>query len=151
MVTAVGTQINFINAVKELIELEYDALEAYEMALERLESPAFKAKLNEFAADHRRHISDLSNFIRNEDETPPTGPSTVKQWVTKGKVLVADMISDEAILRAMSDNETDTNTAYKRMNERDDISEEVIEVLRRNFEDEKRHKQWLEDTINSQK
>jgi hypothetical protein len=37
MVTRVGMQTEFIEAVKELIELDYDAIGAYEAAIIRLE------------------------------------------------------------------------------------------------------------------
>lgn len=151
MVTKVGIQINFINAIKDLIELEYDALEAYEVAIDRVENDQYKAKLSEFAADHRKHISNLSNFVRNENEDVPTGPSTIKQWITKGKVILADMMSDEAILSAMSSNEVDTNTAYDRILNREDVADEVLDTLRSNREDERRHKQWLDETVKNHK
>ncbi len=47
----------------------------------------------------------------------------------KGKVVLANLMGDEAILSAMLSNEEDTNTAYKKMNERTDIWDEAIDVL----------------------
>jgi hypothetical protein len=51
---------------------------------------------------------------------PPTGPSVGKQWLTKGKVVLANLIGDGTILSAMLSNEVDTNTAYERINDRTD-------------------------------
>ena len=39
MVTMVGKQKSFIEAVKELVELDYDILGAYEAAIDKLENP----------------------------------------------------------------------------------------------------------------
>ena len=56
MVTMVGKQKSFIEAVKELVELDYDILGAYEAAIDNLENPEYKKKFEEFKLDHQRHI-----------------------------------------------------------------------------------------------
>lgn len=146
MTTLVGTQNSFSDAVKALMELDYDAIEAYEAAINRLENQNFINKMEEFKRDHERHVRDLTALIRDHDETPPEGPS-MKQWITKGKVVVAELLGDKAILEAMHSNELDTNTAYDRLFGRTDLWENARETLRKGVEDERRHKQWLESTI----
>lgn len=42
MATLVGTQKNFADALKALIELDYDAIEAYKAAIDRLENENYK-------------------------------------------------------------------------------------------------------------
>jgi len=143
MTTFVGTQTNFSDAVKELLELEYDAKEAYEAAINRVESLDYKQKLEEFKADHEQHIRNLTELLRNHNEEAPTGPSG-KQWLAKGKVVLANLIGDDTILAAMVSNESDTNTAYERMNDRTDKWADAIEIIQRGLADEKRHKAWLE-------
>ena len=144
MTTLVGTQGDFATAVKELIELDFDAVEAYETAINRLDNQTYIEKLTEFKDNHQRHIKELSELLRRHDEEAPTGPSLAKQWLTKGKVVLANLIGDDAILGAMNSNETDTNTAYERMHARDDQWDDAVDIIRRGLEDEKRHKQWLE-------
>ena len=61
--------------------------------------------------------------------------------------MLANLVSDEAILGAIHSNELDTNTAYSRMCEREDVWESAREVLKRGLEDEKRHKAWIEKTL----
>lgn len=147
MVTLVGMQANFEDALKDLIELDYDAIEAYETAINRLHNQEFKEKLNIFKADHEWHIQELVNVLKKRNIDPPSGPSVGKQWLTKGKVILANLIGDNSILRAMISNELDTNTAYERFFLREDIWPEAQDIIRRSFEDEKRHKKWLENTI----
>jgi rubrerythrin len=147
MVTFVGTQADFGDALKDLIELDYDAVEAYEAAVNRLENQVFKEKLNIFKADHEWHIQELTNVLNKRDIEPPSGPSAGKQWLAKGKVVLANLIGDTTILRAMISNEIDTNSAYERISLREDMWPEAKDIVRRGLEDERRHKKWLENTL----
>lgn len=148
MTTKVGMQSNFLDAVKDLIELEYDAIEAYNSAIDKLENINYKNNLSTFREDHKRHVRELSDFLKKQGKTPPTGP-TGKQWITKGKVVLANLLGDNTILKAMSSNEEDTNDAYKRMNERKDKHAELQSILKKGLEDEIRHKRWLDEILES--
>lgn len=147
MVTKVGTQSDIISALKDLIELDFDAIEAYEAAINRLDNKEYKAKLSEFKSDHERHVRELSAVLKKHGEEAPTGPSIGKQWLTKGKVILGNIIGDTGILSAMRSNEIDTNYAYERMNAREDCWEDVVDILKRGLEDERRHKNWIETTL----
>lgn len=149
MVTMVGMQGSFLNAIKDLIELEYDTVEAYEAALNRIESDEYKDKLQEFLNDHRRHIKELSDLLGSHGEDAPTGPSMGKQWLTKGKVVLGGMVGDKTILSAMSSNEIDTNKAYERIVSFSDKWDDAKEIIDRAYSDEKRHKAWLDNEIKS--
>lgn len=144
MVTMVGKQAEFSDAIKELIELDYDAVEAYEAAISRLENTVYKGKLSEFLNDHKRHIKEFTTLLKKHNTDAPNSPSAGKQWLTKGKVVLANLIGDDAILSAMLSNEEDTNTAYERMNERTDKWDDSKDILRRGLEDERQHKKWFE-------
>jgi rubrerythrin len=146
MVTLVGTQKNFAEALQALIELDYDAVEAYQVAINRLDNKDYKAKLTEFKTDHQRHIVELSHIAREHNVVPPVGPS-VKQWLTKGKAVLADLLGEKALLQAMLSNEMDTNAAYDAMNKHPEAWENIKEALKRGYADEKKHKRWLEETI----
>lgn len=146
MATLVGTQKDFASALRELIELDYDAIEAYKTAINRLESTQYKVKLQEFQKDHETHVEELSKILNKHNGDVPTGPSN-KQWLTKGKVVLANIIGDEAILAAMKTNEEDTNAAYENMAKRDDQWEDVKGIIQKGLGDERRHKIWLESVI----
>lgn len=148
MTTLVGKQDDFTKALQELLELDYDAIEAYETAVNKLEESKFKAKLNDFKMDHQRHVAEISALLRNHHEEVPNGPSA-KQWLTKGKVVIGGIIGDRAILGAMLTNEEDTNTAYARMISHPRIWNDAVTILQNGLQDEKRHKQWLESIVKS--
>lgn len=149
MATLVGLQGNYAEALKELLELDYDAAEAYRAAIARVDDASYKMKLEEFLKDHERHIEELTKLLKNHNEEVPDGPS-LKQYLTKGKIYLADTIGDDkTILNAMITNEDDTNSAYERMSAREDHWEDAKDIIKRGFEDEKRHKEWLKNTISS--
>ncbi|MBL0942527.1 MAG: DUF2383 domain-containing protein, partial [Alphaproteobacteria bacterium] len=75
MVTLVGTQEDFEVALKELLELDYDAVEAYEAAINRLENQEYKTQLNTFKNDHERHIKEISALLKKHNIAPTKGPS----------------------------------------------------------------------------
>lgn len=147
MVTFVGNQENFADALKELIELDRAAVEAYQAAEDRLNHPDYKNKFKEFRADHERHIQQIIGLLENHNEKGPEGSYLGKELIAKGKVILANMIGDTTILRAMKSNEIDTNVAYERMNDREDIWPEAREILKQGQRDEKKHKDWLIQTI----
>ena len=148
MVTRVGNQKYFTEAIKELLELEYDALEAYKAAIGRFEKEMYKLKLQEFQNDHERHIARISNILSNYSKEIPDKPSS-KQWLTKGKVVLANLIGDKKIIEAMISNEEDTNQAYENLCKRDDKWSEIEEFLTSAHTDEKRHKAGLKEMISS--
>lgn len=78
MVSLVGFQGDFFSALKNLVELEYDTVEAYTVAIDQLETPKIKSKLSEFKADHQRHIQELSNYLKKHNKECPTGPDNTK-------------------------------------------------------------------------
>lgn len=137
-----------IDKLGDVIELDYDAIAAYKAAIDRLDSAAYKTKLREFLADHERHVSDLSEVVRNEGGTPPD-KGDYKQVLTKGQVIIADLAGDRAILKAMKLNEDQTNSLYEKM-VNEDFPDHVHTLLKKGLADERRHRAWIETALESE-
>jgi uncharacterized protein (TIGR02284 family) len=148
MATFVGTQYRVEHFLKALLELEYDAIEAYSAAIRRLADPAIQRTFDGFRSDHQRHVRELSDYLRTQGHEPPEG-ADAKALLTEGKVVIGQLVGDKGILIAMRSNERDTNTAYERTFLREDISAELGIILSRNLDDERRHQQWIEQQIKS--
>lgn len=135
-----------IKTLKKLVHLDYDAIEAYDAAIERLEDPGSKKALREFRQDHARHTENLGAILRNLNEEVPSGPD-MKRMLTEGKVVIAGLGGDKAVLRAMQANEKVTNTAYEKALQATGTDAATQDTLRHNLEDERRHKAWIDRKI----
>lgn len=146
MVTMVGLETNFVQMLNDLIELDYDAIEAYKAAINRLGDASSRESFEKFKSDHERHTRELTQLVRDLGGVPSTGPS-LKQYLTQGKVVLADLFGDEAILRAMKTNEDDTNIAYERATTHNKKPSIANEILARGLADEQKHRDWIENRI----
>ncbi|RDB35946.1 MAG: ferritin-like domain-containing protein [Spirobacillus cienkowskii] len=146
MMTHVGTQKLFIDAMKELLELEYDALEAYNVAVSKIGKEECKKKLQEFLKDHENHINKLKEYLKKHSIEIPSGPSS-KQWLTKGKVYLGNLIGDRKVIEAMLSNERDVIMAYENVTQRTDKWPEIVTFLNKAYDDEKKHKIGLETIL----
>lgn len=144
MATATDSK-DIISDLNDLIHLDYDAIAAYKSAIGRLDNAAYKEKLAEFLSDHERHVEVLTKVVRDEGGTAPT-EGDFKQILTQGKVVLADLLGDTAILKAMKANEKVTNAKYKEAVEAG-YAEHIQAVLRVGLADERRHKDWIEKTL----
>ena len=146
MATMVGKQADIGKALNAALELEYDAIGAYEAAVSRLESRTSKEQLKSFLADHEGHVEELTRAIAGLGLTPATR-GDAKGILAKGKVVVGGLFGDHAILLAMKTNEDDTNTAYERLLQRSDFPAGLLSLAQRFLGDERRHRAWIEDQL----
>jgi rubrerythrin len=135
--------------LQKLIELDYDAVEAYNAAIQRVETLDCKETLRTFRDDHLRHIAELGSVLRQSGVPVPQG-ANAKSLLTKGKVVIAGLVGERAVLLAMKTNEEDTNTAYERAVNHDNVAPNAKELLRSGLADERRHRAWLIHRIESE-
>ena len=148
MVTTVGTSSDVTSLIENFVLLERDAIAAYEVTIERLESPEFKAKVSEFLEDHQRHLDELTRAAAAHGVTAPA-EGDMKEMLTTGKVKMADMVGDDGtILQAMSTNESDTVAAYENGTQNGAAPADLQPILAAGLADEQRHKAWMEEAAN---
>ncbi len=146
MVTIRGKEVTVTRMLCDLIELDFDAIEAYQAAVDRLQDFMVQQQLRAFMADHERHVRELSEIVRGQGGEAPT-KGDFKRVLTKGKVVIGNLVGDRGILMAMKSNEDETNQAYEQAVRQHDLTSEVREVLQRNLADERRHRAWIEDRL----
>ncbi|MBM3604309.1 MAG: ferritin-like domain-containing protein [Alphaproteobacteria bacterium] len=145
MVTTVGNEAVFQDLVTNLILLERDAIAAYESTVERLSDPALSAQIENFRQDHLQHLDVLQQMAAQSGaEAPAEGD--MKQLLTTGKIALADLFGDAAILKAMRTNEEDTVTAYERASGHPDAIPESRAFFEKALADERRHREWMQRT-----
>lgn len=145
MATTVGTEDTIQDLVRNLILLEHDAIAAHDSMIERLSNPALAEQIRAFRRDHTRHLDVLRDIAAQTGaETPLEGD--MKQMLTTGRIALADLFGDAAILKAMRTNEEDTITAYRRAATHQDAIPASKAFFRRALADEKRHRDWMRRT-----
>ena len=142
MVTTVGTESDLVTLLTDLVQLDFDAVDAYQAAIDRLDNPEWRATLASFRDDHLRHTAELGEALRGMGFVPPSG-GDIKSMLTQGKVVMAGLVGDEAVLRAMRTNEADTNTAYERAVQFPDLHSGIRDMLEAGLADERRHCAWI--------
>jgi rubrerythrin len=128
--------------LNDLARLDYDAIEAYRAAIERLQSGEYRRRLGEFMKDHERHTTELAVEVRALGGIPDDGPGGLRM-LSEGAVRMGTLGDDKGILHAMNTNEAVINRTYESALEKLE-GYPVQEVVARNREDERRHKAWIE-------
>jgi rubrerythrin len=142
MVTTVGTESRLTDLVENLLLLEHDAIAAYDQTISRLENPNYKQKIAAFKSDHDRHVQELTR-LASAVGAKVHREGDAKQMLTTGKVALASLIGDNAILTAMRSNEEDTVTAYERASRHAEATPDARTIFERAHADELRHRDWM--------
>jgi rubrerythrin len=129
-------------AFNRLIALDFDAADAYEAAVARLDDPLSRKRLESFREDHLRHTRTLSSEVRRLGGSPVSGPD-YKRVMTRGLVILANLMGDRLILRAMKVNEEQTNRAYEAALKLRGLTPRQHAILERHLRDERRHRAWI--------
>ncbi|OJH45724.1 DUF892 family protein [Paracoccus sp. SM22M-07] len=145
MATTVGTEDTINDLVTNLILLERDAIAAYESTISRLSDPALSQQVEAFRQDHLQHL-DVLNEIAAETGAEAPVEGDMKQMLTTGKVALADLMGDGAILKAMRTNEDDTVSAYERASNHPSALPKTLAFFQKALADECRHRDWMEQT-----
>ena len=142
MATLVGKQSEPVKLLRSLVELDYDAIDAYEAAIDRLDDAQIRTRLEAFCDDHRRHVATLNPIIQRFGGEPVL-QGDIKRVLTRGKVVIGGLFGNRAILMAMKTNEEDTNTAYERAVAQVGLGADVTAILQSHLSDERRHREYL--------
>lgn len=127
-----------IEIMNDLIQLDFDAIQAYKQAIEKCKDVTARADLIAFQADHERHITDLSQAVRMLGGEPAGRGRDLKGVLLEGLTALRSVSGTLGALRAMKMNEKLTNRAYERTLEAK-LPGSARDVVLRNRDDERRH------------
>lgn len=146
MTTQADPQREVLSLLEEVIDFEYDTIEAYKLAVNHLADEALRWRVESFLEDHVRHVESLTHEIISLGGTAPEGPDA-KFLITTGKVFLGLLLGDRAILGAMRANEGDTNNLYERAASQLEIPSHLRRIFLQHLADERRHRDWFEGRI----
>jgi rubrerythrin len=133
--------------INSLIQLDIDAVSAYEQAIEKIKHPRISEKLSEFKFDHEHHIDRLSDVLRSRGQMPVERSPDFKGFFIEGFTSLRSMTGDEGALKAMRSNEELTNMKYKEAAGEWDLEPDIAGIVANNYEDEKRHLAYIEQAL----
>lgn len=142
---AMDTQ-EMVKKINSLVQLDIDAIHAYQQAIEKIDVDSVKTQLKQFESDHQRHVSELSQVVRRLGGQPPEFQRDFKGFLIQGFTAMRSVTGTEGALKAMKTNENITNRNYDDALSWD-LPNDVKDVIRRNREDERRHLQYIEQAI----
>jgi rubrerythrin len=101
-----------IDALTDLISLQKDALEAFDVAHRLFSKEALKEAVEKITADHKRHLAAMEEQLAHfqDQPAPSAGP---RRYLEKGKVFIANLMGDKMLLRALKSNEEELRKAYQ--------------------------------------
>ncbi len=134
-----------IEELNELIRFDYDAIGAYNEAIDHVREMHVKDPLTRFRGDHERHVTELSAIVTRLGGKPVEKPG-VKGIVRKTMTKVAGLMGTESVLKAMKSNEEVLNKTYAHHLSLD-FPEDIKETIRNNYGDEQRHLAWIEQAL----
>ena len=139
-------QSALVAELNDLMQLDYDAIAAYSLALNALRNHAYQDAVRGFKADHERHIEELTLLIRKYEGMPMPVPhlSGVFKLAVQG---VGAAGGDGAVVTTFKANEAQSRDKYRRAASKQHPAD-VQDVLIRAARDEQRHFDWAMRTMN---
>jgi rubrerythrin len=134
-----------VGELNDLLQLDYDAVAAYTLALNALDDPDYQEAVRRFKSDHERHIDELTALIHSYGGMPMPMPhiSGVFKLAVQG---VGGAGGDAAVILAFKSNEVQSRDKYRRSASRQHPAD-VQNALIRAARDEQRHFDWAMRTL----
>lgn len=134
-------------SLNALVQLDTDAVLAYQKAIEACEVSEILRQLKSFQDDHQRHIGDLAELVRAAGGEPAI-KRDLKGFLIEGFTAVMSR-GDRSALMAMLGNEELTTRTYEAAL-KTELSADARAVVERNFADESRHLAWIQEAIHGE-
>jgi len=135
-----------VKRLNDLIKLDIDASHAYDQAIKEIDVTAVKDRITSFRDDHLRHVQDLSRLVRDMGGQPAEHTRDFKGYLIEGFTALRSKTGTAGALKAMKTNEQLTNKKYGDARSAG-FDQTAMSVIEKNYDDEKRHLQYIEEAI----
>lgn len=135
-----------IAELNDLIQLDHDAIAAYTLAIESVESVTYRETLEGFRRDHERHVRELSRLVEAAGGTPVEAPHQPTGTFKLAVQAAGAAGGDRELILAFKANEGQAVEKYARHAARAH-EPEVARILRAAARDEEKHYEWAESRL----
>jgi hypothetical protein len=126
--------------LNDLLQLDHDAVAAYQLALRELDSPRLRSELEQHLHDHERHIEELERHLDRLGGLKFSMPHATGAFKLAIQAAAA-LATDRKVLLAFKANEMQARDKYARAAGMD-LPIDVRDTIRRAAADESRHYDW---------
>lgn len=136
-----------LEGLNDLLQLDHDAIAAYEIAMEKVENPDWADQIAGFMLDHERHVRQLNEVILELGGTPRNEPHLTGPFKEALQSLGA-LGGDRGLIVAFRANELQARRKYDRYaSKANRWPPNVKLVVDGNALDEERHFQWASEVL----
>lgn len=136
-----------LDGLNDLLQLDHDAIGAYEIAMEKLEDRDAASQIAGYLRDHERHVRDLNELIQSLGGVPKNEPHATGPF-KEALQSIGALAGDKGILMAWRTNELQVRTKYDAYASAANAwPHEAKLVVDRNALDEERHYQWVTEAL----
>lgn len=135
-----------IDKLNDLIQLDVDAVEAYDHAIKNVEYDDIRKRFGEFQDDHRAHIRNLAEMVQRLGGSPVKLEPSLKGYLLEGLTALRSAAGTQSALEAMKTNEKLTNRKYEEAVALD-FPDDVMKLLRVNLAQEQQHLAYIEEIL----
>lgn len=139
-----------LRQLNSLIQLDIDAAFCYDQAIERADDRDLAEDLQNFRADHERHIDALSAIVNENGGAPPQRVPDMKGYLRQGITALRSARGIEDALKAMEANEKTTVKNYEQARAWP-VPPDVHAVLEKGWDDEKGHLEYIQGCLDVQR
>lgn len=136
-----------LEGLNDLLQLDHDAVGAYQIAMEKLHDRDHADQIAGFRRDHERHIRELNELIAELGGTPKNHPHATGPFKLALQSL-GGLAGDKGVLMAFRTNELAVRTKYdsyaSKANHWPTNIKRVIDACAL---DEERHFRWVSDVL----
>lgn len=135
-----------IKRLNDLIQLDVDAVEAYDHAIKHAGYEDIRKRFRGFQDDHRAHIRNLTEMVQKYGGTPAQPKPDLKGYLIEGFTALMSLTGTKSTLQAMKSNEKLTNKKYEEAAALE-LPEDVMRLLRVNLAQERAHLEFIEEIL----
>jgi rubrerythrin len=139
-----------LDGLNDLLQLDHDAIGAYEIAMNKLKDRDQAAQIAGFLRDHERHIRELNEVIAELGGTPKNQPHATGPFKLALQSLGA-LAGDRGVLMAFRTNELQVRAKYDTYAAKaNHWPTHIKRIIDGAALDEERHYRWVSDVMKSQ-
>jgi ElaB/YqjD/DUF883 family membrane-anchored ribosome-binding protein len=145
--TVPAATAEILDGLNDLLQLDHDAVGAYEIAMEKLQDRDHAAQIAGFLRDHERHIRELNELIAELGGEPKNHPHATGPFKVALQSL-AGLAGDRGLLTAFRHNELQVRAKYDTYAAKANMwPNNIKRTVDRAALDEERHYRWVSDVM----